>query len=764
MNHKGIHFNTIYARNLFFNLILAFCITLIPFSIFSHYFIDRCNSQINQYNMQTARQIQNYIDDTVVEQVLNIPSTYFSELDCNYELTFPYSHNISNDSVMIQEITTRLKNINATCEFFDGINVYYSGSNVMFGTYGIGFVDDASFPKTIRGHEQIAGILQNTREPTEWLTSVTLLGRQDPSPAVFVKKLPYSTAGNEKAVLAVGLNEKFFYQFIRKLDIDRNETLFILGPDGSVILSTDRSQNGMKLTGEKLLGEIAASDAGMYNGKFLGHQSVISYSKSKYNNWYYVSVTSTENYYQATTQMRLLLLFSLLILLPANLALSAFSTKKACKPLSQLLGYIKKAVRGADIEKNEYSLLQNTYRGLNEKVSELNDKLEENKPVIRHEALLKLLRGEADRDQKNIQALVNISFRGEKVFCLILRLFCPNEPDLENRLMIAFNLVPLLERLPDMDCKALIDSENRLAAIVNFDTGQNVRGLLERISVAVGSALKVPYTLCVGDVYESTPENIHSSYREAAETYGYAFLRCDRRILRYLPRSAYRKCTGILPKTVSRFRESLKAGEKKAVEEGISAILAEIRGGNYDIDCIRNTMMDMVTVVRLTLIDLNLDETELFGGDIRLAFQRQTSIDSFENWFRAICVRILESVDSRRCTVGKEMEQKIKLYIADNLRRDISLENAADALYLSPGYLSKIFKNAFSMNFTDYVMNCKMEEAVRLLRQNDMTVKEISNALGYHSVQYFIRIFKEKYGYTPKMYQKRSLERGNQNL
>lgn len=104
------------------------------------------------------------------------------------------------------------------------------------------------------------------------------------------------------------------------------------------------------------------------------------------------------------------------------------------------------------------------------------------------------------------------------------------------------------------------------------------------------------------------------------------------------------------------------------------------------------------------------------------------------------------------------MEQKISRYIAENIYKDLSLESAADALYLSPGYLSKTFKNVFGMHFTDYVVKAKMEEAVKLLRRNTQTVKEISNSLGYSSVQYFIRIFKERYGYTPKLYQKSLLE------
>lgn len=112
------HFDRIYSRLLFFNLLFTIAVTVISLLVMASYLVGRFNSQLNRYNMQLARQTQNYIDDTLIKKVLELPSTYFSELDSNYELTYPYSHDISNDSVMLQEIGTRLRNITITYNGF----------------------------------------------------------------------------------------------------------------------------------------------------------------------------------------------------------------------------------------------------------------------------------------------------------------------------------------------------------------------------------------------------------------------------------------------------------------------------------------------------------------------------------------------------------------------------------------------------------------------------------------------------------------------
>lgn len=52
----------------------------------------------------------------------------------------------------------------------------------------------------------------------------------------------------------------------------------------------------------------------------------------------------------------------------------------------------------------------------------------------------------------------------------------------------------------------------------------------------------------------------------------------------------------------------------------------------------------------------------------------------------------------------------------------------------------------------DYVVEQKLIYAEQLLAKGDTKVYEAANFLGYHNVSYFIRIFRKKYGYTPKKY------------
>lgn len=752
VNYK---FNTIFSRILFFNFLLVIGVTVLPFSIFTNYFINNFNSQINQYNMQLVRMTQNYIDDTVIKKIVDFPNTYFSELDINYELTYPYYHDITDDAALITVINGRIRNILATYKFINAINIYYVDNNIIFSNSGVSFVGDESFPKKSRGYEQILDLLKNSYEPTMWLSDVTLFGQQESSPAVYIKSLPYSTSmENRKAVLAISFNSDFFYQFVDKAQLNQDETLFILDTDGSIIMSTDKSLINTKFDDANLKSYILNGSSGMLNQKYSGRQSIISFSKSEYNNWRYVSITSVEIYYQKSAQMKTIILVSLLLLLPLNIFLSAFFTRAAHKPLKKVLNNISNMVNNEGSEDNEYRMLENTFKGLREKVYELNNRLEENKPLIRHNTLLGMLKGTQGGIALAAQELVNIRFSGNRVFCFLLKFFFDEKLGAESRLMIAYNIIELFEKQNDVNLKSIVDDSDRLITIVNYNSDLKKEEIEDSLIRLLDSVLKIPYTICMGDAYDFSMDNIHNSYVKANETFRYTYLFDEKKLLLFSQIEARIGNNGAKPKNIMRLEEYIRAGDAASIASLMQTLVSEIKNSNYSIDAARNILMEVVTIVHLTISDLGFDENELLGCDIHNTFDEIDSISRFQPWIIDICCRVIIAMNTRSELIGKELKNKIKVYIEDNLYKDISLESAAEALYMSPGHLSRIFKNAFGANFTEYVVGIKMEEAVKLLRQNHFTVKEISNKLGYSSVQYFIQIFKGKYGYTPKLYQR----------
>jgi YesN/AraC family two-component response regulator len=90
---------------------------------------------------------------------------------------------------------------------------------------------------------------------------------------------------------------------------------------------------------------------------------------------------------------------------------------------------------------------------------------------------------------------------------------------------------------------------------------------------------------------------------------------------------------------------------------------------------------------------------------------------------------------------------------------DISLEQLADQLQLSRGYLSAYFHEKTGKKFIDYLNEVRISRAKEILSQTDMRIQEIALQVGYQNVNSFIRMFKRISGFTPGEYRRDALAR-----
>ncbi len=98
--------------------------------------------------------------------------------------------------------------------------------------------------------------------------------------------------------------------------------------------------------------------------------------------------------------------------------------------------------------------------------------------------------------------------------------------------------------------------------------------------------------------------------------------------------------------------------------------------------------------------------------------------------------------------------QMVKKYIQTHYGESLDLDTVAGQVFLSPAYLGILFKQKTGQNYTDYVMDIRIEKSKELLHDVTMTIAEIASAVGYKDVKYFSKLFKRKLGITPKEYRK----------
>lgn len=99
--------------------------------------------------------------------------------------------------------------------------------------------------------------------------------------------------------------------------------------------------------------------------------------------------------------------------------------------------------------------------------------------------------------------------------------------------------------------------------------------------------------------------------------------------------------------------------------------------------------------------------------------------------------------------------QKAADYIKLNYSEKISIKEMAEQLYLSPNYLSELFKKHTGKTISEYLTDYRLEKACQLLDHAEYRVGDVSGMVGIHDGRYFSNMFKKKYGMTPTEYRNR---------
>jgi len=97
--------------------------------------------------------------------------------------------------------------------------------------------------------------------------------------------------------------------------------------------------------------------------------------------------------------------------------------------------------------------------------------------------------------------------------------------------------------------------------------------------------------------------------------------------------------------------------------------------------------------------------------------------------------------------------QKTVSIIHGRYSEGITIDEIADSLHITPGYLSSLFNKEVGQTFPSYIKDIRLKKAKELLLGSDLKMHEIARLIGYPDPKYFSRIFKDSTGMSPGEYQ-----------
>lgn len=101
-----------------------------------------------------------------------------------------------------------------------------------------------------------------------------------------------------------------------------------------------------------------------------------------------------------------------------------------------------------------------------------------------------------------------------------------------------------------------------------------------------------------------------------------------------------------------------------------------------------------------------------------------------------------------------DLLNQVVMYINSNIYEQITIEEMCLKFSISRSSLQTLFKNNIGVAPKQYISELKLSKSKLLIKESIYTISEISNMLGFTSIHYFSRKFKQHYGITPTDYAK----------
>lgn len=116
---------------------------------------------------------------------------------------------------------------------------------------------------------------------------------------------------------------------------------------------------------------------------------------------------------------------------------------------------------------------------------------------------------------------------------------------------------------------------------------------------------------------------------------------------------------------------------------------------------------------------------------------------------------IIRKVNESRCSSnGSVIVENVRRYLDKHYANEISLTALSEQFHINSAYLSEMFKNHIGQNFSDYLINLRMNNAQALLKDRQLKIIDVAYLVGFSNSGYFSTVFKKYYGQTPVEFRK----------
>ncbi len=512
------------------------------------------------------------------------------------------------------------------------------------------------------------------------------------------------------------------------------------------------------------------------NIRISGESYIVSYCKSDVNDWKYITIVPKSIFSKKAMSIKYLISACIGACLIFGIIMAYFLSRKNYMPLSRLIDIFP------DKDESKLNNYDNEFNFIEDSIKQVLDKTEHDGKIINTQKLAlkksflsRLAKGNISQNISidDIFSTYGIKFEGDT---FIFMLFCiedlgkleskneegsdVEEKDVELAQFVISNIMgELLEGGFD-NCIFEVDQIG--ACIVNTvdkkgnekEIKAKLMDVITRLKDILYRHFNIVFTITISNVHH-TINGIPAAYQECLESMEYKIVLGNGNIIDYsdicVPKSEV--YTDVYPiETQQQFINSLRAGDfDNAIQIIESVFDKSLLKGNVSIDMVRLSTFAIINTLVNAICDVTFVNNKYFNDmDIVKKLLKCTTVIQMKEQIVDTLKKISTDYGIRKKESNDGKIDNIIAYVKVNyVDINLSVTSIAEHFDMNPVYLSRYFKEHTGEGLLHVINQTRIDEAKKLLSDAKMSIKDISEKVGFYNSTAFIRTFKKYEGITP---------------
>ena len=712
------------------------------------------NQEVKRTNEQMLEQKASSLMTGVVEELTGISYNLLSNYQGRNEVTRLFDDELRPSDWKITEAYLCLSNIvRQNSRLIESISVYYPDAGLFLSTVsGSNYLDrdNAQCQEMIRQIERRMETGQSIAYESSFDIYRDSESRSE-SRITLYTSYPYSpyTAG-EKGLMSIAVHNSYIAELLNGSDPNDGDLIFCITESGDLINADEAGTVQELLASDSFQKKLQSGDSFRFRygtNHYIFSSSMLDRfgTAPLRTGWRFVQASPLDNFYGRSRSFLAFLVVICLTIVLLGMILAKVFSKNLYRPLKDTVTRI--------VQDTPPEALENEYEIINNYVAALHQKASSNQELVYQTVINSLITRQLD-----IQEIDRMLFSADiefehPVFLVGLLSFSQQNSEKDSYAQTLLLRNRLCRQSGPTGKIYAVLMENETIGVL-YNTSDATAQAAEALFSVVQKNCSRAFRLLVSSPIRSA-EYLHSAYAVLKQMDRYVYFFPEQTL--FLESELYIKelSSREFPIPIKTLLPPLlKNHSLTEIQNLLERLRDEIEAKDYSFETCNSKIIE--TIYMLTeYIRQNHLEKDLPPETIYSRLSTMPDIQAFIPEFLEIVSAADQLLNMRSQNHNLDVVRRVQEYIYANLQNDISLDDAARTVSLSPPYVSRIFRDIAGINFVSYVKKCKMERASELLRQGEMNVDQVAVSLGYNSTAYFIKNFKDSYGVTPKAYQKR---------